>query len=211
MIEDLEQQIQDKCRFCNPPEKERILHETENFYIMLSLGPIVEGYLLLVSKSHISCCAEIPKGVTSEFDSLYKMAKEILIKEYGQCICYEHGRAGSCLIPAEGSKHCFHAHMHFVPVKASLNKEIAKEFSGLLIKDLSEFRTSYKKTFLPYLFVDDGEKIIYTIEDKLRSQYLRFKTAKAIGKEELWDWVNHQGWDKINSGKLKLRHSFKNR
>ena len=52
-IEDLKFQIESGCRFCNPPEKERILMETDNFYVMVSLGPIVEGYLLIVAKKHM--------------------------------------------------------------------------------------------------------------------------------------------------------------
>lgn len=45
-IVDLACQLEETCRFCYPPEKERILYATENFYVMASLGPIVEGYLL---------------------------------------------------------------------------------------------------------------------------------------------------------------------
>lgn len=50
-IVDLACQLEETCRFCYPPEKERILYATENFYVMASLGPIVEGYLLIVSKN----------------------------------------------------------------------------------------------------------------------------------------------------------------
>lgn len=50
-IVDLACQLEETCRFCYPPEKERILYTTENFYVMASLGPIVEGYLLIVSKN----------------------------------------------------------------------------------------------------------------------------------------------------------------
>lgn len=58
-IVDLACQLEETCRFCYPPEKERILYATENFYVMASLGPIVEGYLLIVSKKHIPACANI--------------------------------------------------------------------------------------------------------------------------------------------------------
>src|SRR5687767_6720535 len=110
----LEEQMIKECRFCNPPDKDRILYETDNFYIMLSLGPIVEGYTLLVSKQHIDSCANVPYELLSEFDMLYHKTKNILATEFGSCIAYEHGRAGTCMIPMENSKHCFHAHMHFV-------------------------------------------------------------------------------------------------
>ena len=79
MILDLNVQIENFCRFCNPPDKDRILYETENFYVMLSLGPIVEGYTLLVTKQHVGCCADIPDALMEEFIYLYNKIKNILI------------------------------------------------------------------------------------------------------------------------------------
>ena len=64
-IVDLACQLEETCRFCYPPEKERILYATENFYVMASLGPIVEGYLLIVSKKHIPAIT-----AEQEFDAL---------------------------------------------------------------------------------------------------------------------------------------------
>ncbi len=71
-IIDLKQQIEKKCRFCTPSEKERILYETEHFYVMVSLGPIIEGYLLIITKKHIGACLNMPKEYLEEFLDLKK-------------------------------------------------------------------------------------------------------------------------------------------
>ena len=74
-IIDLACQLEETCRFCYPPEKERILYVTENFYVMASLGPIVEGYLLIVSKKHIPACANIPNEIFQEYLDLKEKVK----------------------------------------------------------------------------------------------------------------------------------------
>ncbi|PWG79283.1 HIT family protein [Pararcticibacter amylolyticus] len=201
MIKDLEEQIIRTCRFCDPPDNERILYQTDNFYVMLSLGPIVEGYCLVISKDHVSCCAGISKDQQNEFIELYDKVKSILTDVYGHCICYEHGRAGACLIPIEGSKHCYHAHMHFVPVSLDLNRIVELEYDPTRIQGFDNFFRIYDDCGRPpYLYIDDGESNFYVIKEQLRRQYLRYKTASFLGKRHLWNWIEHQGWEIIKSG-----------
>lgn len=215
MIENLEEQILWNCRFCTRPDKSRIIYETSNFYVMLSLGPIVEGYCLLISKNHFSCCAAIPIDLREEFKEVYSIIKKVLNNVYGTCLCYEHGRAGACLIPMEGNKHCYHAHMHFVPIATPLNEIVQRDFDEISVKTMELFFEEYcLRNNVPYLFVDDGQsKSLYFIDQPIRRQYLRYKAALSIGKEGLWDWINHQGWELIESAlKILPKHfnSIKN-
>jgi diadenosine tetraphosphate (Ap4A) HIT family hydrolase len=119
-IKNLQDQINQSCRFCTQPEKERILFETENFYVMVSLGPIVEGYLLIVTKQHIGACFNIPPNIITEFLELKDLVRRILISHYGSCIFFEHGKVGSSLKFNYSNKHCYHAHLHCVPVSISM-------------------------------------------------------------------------------------------
>jgi ATP adenylyltransferase len=207
-IEDLEQQIQEGCRFCNPPEKERILYEGKNFYVMLSLGPIIEGYLLLISKKHLGCCAEIPADITEEFDFLYNRIAKIQQEVYGNSVAYEHGRTGSCMVLIEGSKHCYHAHMHFLPSPIDMNFVVSKDFDNIPLKSLEMFRSSYKNKSEAYLYIDDGIKSMYVIDTQIRRQYLRYKAAILVDKIDLWNWVNIQGWEHIKAAKVKYNKYF---
>ncbi len=206
---ELEKDIELYCRFCNPPDKERIVYETSNFYVMLSLGPIVEGYLLICSKEHFDCCGKIDTILAKEFDELAELVRQILIKAYGHCIFYEHGRAGSCMTFSEGSKHCYHAHMHCVPVNLELNNLMDKNFLPIKHDNWNDFRKSNSQYNEPYLFVDDGNKVSHlVVKEDIRRQYLRHLVAKSTGAENLWNWVENQRLDVIMSGREKLKPFF---
>lgn len=110
------------------------------------------------------------------------------------------------MILTEGSKHCYHAHMHFLPVKAALDIEVSKDFDPISLDSLQDFRQQYNLANQGYLYVDSGNKNIYFIDEVIRRQYLRYKVAKMLDKEELWDWVNNQGWELIAAGKEKYSH-----
>jgi diadenosine tetraphosphate (Ap4A) HIT family hydrolase len=207
--EKLKNDIELHCRFCNPPDLDRIIYETSNFYVMLSLGPIVEGYLLICSKEHFDCCGKIDTNLGSEFDNLTEIVRKVLITAYGHCLFYEHGRAGSCMTFSEGSKHCYHAHMHCVPVKTKLNSLMDKNFYPIKHDSWNDFRKSNSEFNEPYLFVDDGEKTSHLVVKKdIRRQYLRHLTAVSIGNEELWNWVDNQRLEVIKAGKTKLKPLF---
>lgn len=206
-IEDLSSQIDHTCRFCNPQDKKRILFESDDFYVMLSLGPIVEGYLLLVSKRHYECCAAIPENLADEFDRLYFDIKDILERQYGHVIAYEHGRAGSCLVTSE-SKHCYHAHMHFVPVSFKINEKIHLVFKNDESVTLKDFRQSYRDGKRSYLFADDGTSKMYFPIDPVKRQYLRTLVADFVEKPESWNWLDFQNWPEIESGLVSLQPLF---
>lgn len=206
---ELKKDIEQHCRFCNPPDRERIIYETPNFYVMLSLGPIVEGYLLICSKDHFDCCGKIDLVHAKEFDELAELVRHILIKAYGYCIFYEHGRAGSCMTFSEGSKHCYHAHMHCVPIDLELNHLMDKNFLKIKHNNWDDFRNSNSKYNEPYLFVDDGNKVSHlVVKQDIRRQYLRHLVSKSIGAENLWNWVENQRQDVIKSGRDKLKPYF---
>jgi hypothetical protein len=116
------------------------------------------------------------------------------------------------MIPTEGSKHCFHAHMHFLPIGIDLNNEIIRDFDESTVEVLSRIFELYKENDKgPYLFVDDKKSMdVYFLQDhSIRRQYLRYKAALLVGKPDLWDWVNNQGWDKIQNALVTLTPYFK--
>ena len=98
------------CRFCFLSDEEKIIIETDNFYIIPSVGSIVEGYLLLNTKFHIPAMASINKALVGELLQLKKRIRTILMDVYKTgCIFYEHGRAGSSIKFRGTEEICFHA------------------------------------------------------------------------------------------------------
>ncbi|MCM0301930.1 HIT domain-containing protein [Bacteroides fragilis] len=207
-IEDLKFQIESGCRFCNPPEKERILMETDNFYVMVSLGPIVEGYLLIVTKKHIGACLNIPKFILDEYILLKEKVREILVTTYGCCLFYEHGKIGTSLTMNNSHEHCYHAHLHCIPVSCELNKIVCNEISGHVYHDYNEcYKDMNNKK--QYLYIEDTKIMTYIPQNPIRRQYLRYKLASILGYNERWDWVDNQNWNLIDQTINKLKPVFK--
>ena len=198
--------MEETCRFCYPPEKERIIYSTDNFYVMASLGPIVEGYLLIVSKKHIPACANIPGELMGEFLDLKEKVSSVLIKVYGSCIFYEHGKTGSCLIGRD-HRHCFHAHLHCIPTKVKMSDVVDADIVGKEFATVNE-AYEYAQGCERYLYVEDAQKKVYIPSVKLRTQYLRYKLAVTLGVPERWDWVHLQNWDLIITTVNKLKPLF---
>lgn len=206
-ITNLKQQIEDGCRFCFPPERERILYETGHFYVMVSLGLVVEGYLLIVSKEHIGACLHLPQRYLEEFIGLKELVKAKLIAAYGSCIFYEHGKIGTSLL-GKDHHHCFHAHLHCVPVSIQLNSIIEQDIPQNI--ETFSFGNAIKSAekVERYLYVEDDRCKIYIPSHKIRSQYLRFKLGEAIGAQDRWDWVNNQNWPLIEKTISVLKPLF---
>lgn len=205
-IADLSEQILQKCRFCNPPERERILWETENFYVMVSLGPIVEGYLLIVTKDHIGACLNIPNHLLQEFFMVKEKVKDVLTSVYGGCIFYEHGKAGSSLL-VDGHIHCYHAHLHCLPLNDNLHSDISIDYTPHIFESFEDAHIN-NKGIDKYLLVEDDNIYVYQPSDKPRSQYLRYKLACHIGCQERWDWINNQNWEMIDNTVNRLKPYF---
>ena len=205
-LDNLSEQILQKCRFCNPPERERILWESENFYVMVSLGPIVEGYLLIVTKSHIGACLNIPEDLLPEFLLVKEKVKAILTNVYGGCMFYEHGKAGSSLL-IDGHIHCYHAHLHCFPLNDYLHSDISIDYAPHIFESFEEAHMN-NKGIDKYLLVEDDNIYVYQPSDKPRSQYLRYKLACHIGYPERWYWVNNQNWEMIDNTVNRLKPYF---
>ena len=205
-IDDLKLQIEKACRFCNPPEPERILYQTEHFYVMVSLGPIIEGYLLIITKEHIGACLNIPESLFEEFLSVKEKVREILTNEYGHCLFYEHGKIGSSLT-INDHFHCLHAHMHCIPSSIQLNDYISKDIAGIEHSNIYDCY-NYMKGLEKYLLVEDNRIMTYVPTGSIRKQYLRYMLAKHLNVENRWDWVNNQNWELIDKSIKRLKPVF---
>lgn len=205
MREDLRTSPMDECRFCTRPDPDRIILWTEHCYVMLSLGPLVEGYTLILSREHVDCCAAITPPAMTEFTRLERAVVEAQIRVYGKHLRYEHGRAGACLPTAEGERHCHHAHLHCVPIALDLKTTIGASFPIRRLKGWPEVAAYYASSGTPYLLVSEEKGFAYfEAEGRVPRQYLRRLVAAGLGKPQLADWVAFPGYDLIAKGKERL-------
>jgi diadenosine tetraphosphate (Ap4A) HIT family hydrolase len=210
------EKIQGKCGFCVPLEP-LVLFKSENFYIVLSLGQIVEGYSLICTKLHRSCCGDILPDQINEFMILKKLLQEVFMKVYNKkTIFYEHGQTGVCMkhLIDNMQNHCYHAHLHALPCEIDIFDLIKEKVPQCIkITDLHELIKirNQKLKGGAYLFYENnkGEKFIFPAKGiKLPRQFLRRCVASQIEQPHLFDWERYPGWRKLSSAYKKLRPIF---
>jgi diadenosine tetraphosphate (Ap4A) HIT family hydrolase len=205
------------CQFCEEI-KERALQiwgirfsrhtiiESENFIVIPTLGHIVEGYLLIVSKEHFISCGGIPSEMYPELEEIKEKVARILSDNYTTPLFFEHGpasqnRKGGCCID--------HAHIHAVPVNVNITGELAKHFSYREIDSFEDLKEQFEKG-QHYFFLEDHSKkrYLFDLPDVVPSQYIRKVIAQKIGKPERWDWRTCLGLDELAQTLKKLSGKF---
>jgi len=193
----------------------RILKETENFVIVPSLGQILEGYLLVITKDHYISMGTLPSQFHVEVNQVIERTSEILRTAYNTDILqFEHGpssssKKGGCCID--------HAHVHIVPLNADILPNI-DSLPDLVLRERCEANafpgiTQYfLKENRPYLYINisraSNNKSIILDANGLPSQYMRRVIAQAIGKENEWDWAIFLGEQEIGNCLQRLRPLF---
>ena len=193
------------CRFCDKPDPERILADTSEFYVQLSLGPLTEGHLLIISHDHYSCSADLPASRQQSLWRLTGVVRDVVAKVYGPGVLFEHGRSGACLPPGHGDDHCYHLHIHCVPLNVLMATRISIDYSVRRIADWSELQAVYLSNGEPYLAFEDGSGVYYVRNpEDLPRHYLRTVVAEATGRTELADWVAFPSYPVISTAIERL-------
>jgi len=176
---------------------------------MPTLGPLVEGHLLILPKKHYFSYACISRLEYKEFNYVKMVVKNLLTNVYYRPIFFEHGSMSKTL---KGGSAYDHAHMHVIPL--SIGIDINKELShlGFAPRKISfmEELTGQKERCMPYLFFEDqnAEK---TICDALavESQFIRKLLATRIGKHKNMYWQQDLNIELIASTLKKLKIALK--
>ena len=193
------------CRFCSRPELDRIILETESLFAMLSLGPIVEGYTIIATKDHIDCCASLPLNLLPEFTRLLEAVRSAQVAIYGAHVLYEHGRAGASHPSPDGHAHCYHAHLHCVPVNVALYDLICWHYPQHEFGSWHDLLGWYSQHRTPYLLTGrDDSLVLFEATDLVPRQYLRRLVAAAVGEPQRADWIRYQGREMIAAAKARL-------
>lgn len=179
----------------------RVLKETKNFVVMPTLGQIVEGYLLIVSKKHYLSIADLPNKYFGELRALKKETFDVLTKTYKSPIFFEHGAIS---YQQRGGESVTHMHLHVIPTNANILPKIIQYLEGEQIQSILDIKRQFKKK-VPYLFYETakGEKYLFDAF-AIPSQYLRQLLAIELNLKDKWDWKRHIGKDKVVATLKKL-------
>lgn len=190
----------------------RTIFETEHFAVIASLGQIVEGYLLILSKEHYPSMAHIPEKYHSELASLHQSVRSILTKIYAPSITFEHGPMpinSQVDSPAEGGGSCVdHAHLHVLPFPFTVDHLIPVlkgQFSWRQIHYYNELKLQVESN-TPYFFVEtqDGSRYVFDAT-VAQPQYLRRVLASLTNAPERWNWRLFPETERIVATVKRLR------
>jgi diadenosine tetraphosphate (Ap4A) HIT family hydrolase len=186
----------------------RVLFRSDQFAVMPSLGQIVEGYLLILPCRHSKALGDLTAVGVNELATISKRVGEILTKEYGAYVLFEHGTR------SEGVGGCgiYHAHLHAAPLGT-----ISKRFDpvGVLkarfpYEEMTCLREIRKRTvgLSCYLFYQDSEGKAYLFNTgPLSSQYVRKLLADAM-HEQVWNWRDVGREARLLATIQRLSHHF---
>ncbi len=198
----------EECDLCKREnESSRILLETKNFYVMPTLGQIIEGYLVICTKEHYIGLSHLPEKLLEELEDLKEKCKEVLGKVYTSPLFFEHGsitecnKAGACID---------HAHLHVVPFETDIFEDIAKNFKPRKISNLKEVRIQNERQ-VPYLYYENqkGDKYVFEINSIIPSQYLRQVISSKTKEPFKWDWRTYPQEELVKKSVEKLKPLFK--
>jgi diadenosine tetraphosphate (Ap4A) HIT family hydrolase len=194
--------FEEGCRFCELPDRDRVLRIDDNFSIVLSLGPLVQGHFMLVARSHFQSSAELPAKITPTAGRVIKRLSDSALHEFGELTIFEHGRAGACVPPGHGQDHCYHAHVHFVPTNVALTERVQKDFALTRFDNWDAFQREHAQNPLPYLAIWGGDNVYVAFDPApLPHHYLRSKVAEALGEPLFGDWAAFPRDDVIEAAK----------
>jgi len=115
------------CRYCEnifskssmgeTGVQDRILFESEHFVAVPTLGSLVEGWLLIVSKQHLICMGDLDPSLLEELIGFKSQVAGAVEFQYGSVAIFEHGPS-----QPKQSLGCGvdHAHLHIVPIECDL-------------------------------------------------------------------------------------------
>ena len=185
------------------PIENRIIFRTENWVVMPTIGSLVSGYLLLVSKDHYISVGSCPTQMFFELTCLIKSLRQVLFNIYKTpVIVFEHGGSstnfkGGCCVD--------HTHLHILPFKCDIINNVNNQnLRKHVVTSFSDLRNYFLKG-VPYLYYENhNEKKVAITGEIIVSQYFRKIISHELNIPEKWDWRYNTGMENIVDTLVKI-------
>lgn len=195
-----------KCIFCDIDQSKienTIIEKTKYFYILPTLGSLVDGYVLIVTKRHIDSMSELNDNELEEYKTIIEKYQKLFNKIYNKTpIVFEHGT------PNQNSKmkanSVTHAHTHIVNINFENEKEILKKYNFKEINNLKEIKTN--KNYIKYIY---NNKIYITYNFPSVSQLMRILIAEELNYKDKFDWKKERFDENIISTIERIKGELK--
>jgi diadenosine tetraphosphate (Ap4A) HIT family hydrolase len=165
----------------------RTIFNGQHWVIWPTIGAIVPGYVMIISKRHHLSLRDCDKEEILELEKLLKYTRKILRDIYRYpCIAFEHGSGCNIGIKSSCIEHC---HLHVLPLKEDVYNRInLKKFEIESIKSLHELSKGGVQSPSYLLYENHKEEFFVMHADVYVSQYFRQLIAISEGVPEKWDW-----------------------
>jgi ATP adenylyltransferase len=174
------------------------LVESANFRVLVSLGALVEGWLLLVPNEHFLSMGALPASLIPEMRMLKELVCDRLERIYGAISAFEHGPGSERRNVGCGVDH---AHLHIVPVGFDLAAAAAAHLprnSRWEVADLPRCQSAARAGD-DYIYLEQPINYGRILRHKdLASQTMRRAIAAEIGKPNDFNWRSNPQIENVN-------------
>lgn len=207
------------CAYCRylkgvPDNNERTVYESENFFVIPTIGQFITGYLLIIPYEHVMSNGQLDITALKEFEIVLEDIEYLLKLTYNapNVLVWENGSGNSGVGKAKDS--VVHSHVHVCP--SSLTSESIEKLSGFPFDTISlEELEKYKEH--SYLLVRTPDYSKWKINNNpqlyIPRQYVRQLVAEEYGlKGDSWNWRTCPFTDKmyqtVEDIKLAIQTNF---
>ena len=195
-----------KCIFCDIDHSKienTIIEEKDYFYILPTLGSLVDGYILIVTKRHINSMSELNENELIEYKNIIEKYKNLFKKIYNKTpIVFEHGTPNQNSEMKANS--VTHAHTHIVNINFSNEKEILEKYN---FKKINDFKVINKN--MNYIKYISNNKIYITYNFPSVSQLMRILIAEELNYKDKFDWKKERFDENIISTIERIKGELK--
>lgn len=196
------------CFLCKP-DPALVYMEQGEFFAMLGLGPIGEGYSLIASRGHQQSMLDLTEYEATQLAEFTQEVRDRLGPLFGECSIGEHGRVALCVgqVTVRHEPHCMHAHRLVFPGLSALPLRPAAR--GATVESFKTFRDAHAnfRTAGQYLYAEnaDGTCEVAAVPRAIPRQQLR-RLAANLRQEspDLANWQDHPSLELVKQGKSKL-------
>jgi ATP adenylyltransferase len=173
-----------------------ILYESQNFVVVPSIGSLVEGWILIISKSHFISMGELDYHLYEELNEVINLSTLAIKNTYGEVVLFEHGPVQTKQLVGCGIDHF---HLHILPISCNLIEEVQKllplKWHG--IESISSTK-EYFISKLPYLLLLDQDcNLNIATSYNIPSQIFRLAIANFIERPDIYNWKSDIGLENI--------------
>lgn len=178
-----------ECVFCELDKNKianTIIEETDTFYVTPSVGALVEGYILIISKKHINSMTELNSDEKIEYLSILEKYRKLFFKKFHKFpIVFEHGTS---IQDETSASSIVHAHTHIVNHNYQDEQSVIENLK--LEKINTDFNLENKNKSYIFYINPIGEHYI-TYKFNPVSQMMRIIIAQDLNIDEMYNWKQY--------------------